>query len=101
MACTPRRCCRARSPSGSPTCPGTGFYADGTGASHLRLSYCFPPPERIREGVRRLAGVVEQELALRAVFGADSGSGATTRRRHVDAGPQGIERRGHSGPGLK
>ena len=49
--------------------PGTGFYADGNGAANLRLSYCFPPPDRIREGVRRLAAVVEQELALRAVFG--------------------------------
>jgi DNA-binding transcriptional MocR family regulator len=49
--------------------PGTGFYADGTGHQHLRLSYCLPPPERIREGVRRLAGVVEEEVELRAVFG--------------------------------
>ena len=49
--------------------PGTGFYADGTGQQHLRLNFSFPPPERIREGVRRLAGVVEQELAVRAVFG--------------------------------
>ncbi len=49
--------------------PGTGFYADGTGGSHLRLSYCFPPPDRIREGVRRLATVVEKELATRSVFG--------------------------------
>ncbi|WP_212829291.1 PLP-dependent aminotransferase family protein [Catellatospora sp. TT07R-123] len=48
--------------------PGTGFYADGTGRQHLRLNFSFPAPERIREGVRRLAGVVEQELALRAVF---------------------------------
>lgn len=53
--------------------PGTGFYADGTGRQHLRLNFSFPSPERIREGVRRLAGVVEQELALRAVF-ADAGS---------------------------
>ena len=30
----------------------------------------FPPPERIREGVRRLAGVMEQEIAMRRVFGA-------------------------------
>jgi DNA-binding transcriptional MocR family regulator len=50
--------------------PGTGFYADGQGRSHMRLSYCFPPPERIREGVRRLAGVIEEELELRSVFGA-------------------------------
>jgi DNA-binding transcriptional MocR family regulator len=50
--------------------PGTGFYADGSGAPNLRLNFSFSPPERIREGVRRLAGVVEQELSLRSVFGA-------------------------------
>jgi 2-aminoadipate transaminase len=49
--------------------PGTGFYADGGGAPHLRLSYCYPEPARIREGVRRLAGVVEQELALSPTLG--------------------------------
>jgi 2-aminoadipate transaminase len=50
--------------------PGTGFYADGSGADHLRLSYCFPEPARIREGVRRLADVIGGELELRATFGA-------------------------------
>jgi 2-aminoadipate transaminase len=50
--------------------PGTGFYADGGGQQHLRLSYCFPPPERIREGVRRLAGVISEEMSLRDMFGA-------------------------------
>jgi 2-aminoadipate transaminase len=49
--------------------PGIGFYADGQGARELRLSYCFPEPERIREGVRRLAGVVEAELELLETFG--------------------------------
>ena len=34
--------------------PGTAFYADGFGSRCMRLSYCFPTPERIREGVRRL-----------------------------------------------
>lgn len=52
--------------------PGTGFYADGTGAANMRLNFSFPTPERIREGVRRLAGVMEQELAMRRVFGATS-----------------------------
>jgi DNA-binding transcriptional MocR family regulator len=52
--------------------PGTGFYADGTGHEHLRLNFSFSSPDRIREGVRRLAGVVEEELALRSVFGAPS-----------------------------
>jgi 2-aminoadipate transaminase len=49
--------------------PGTGFYADGAGLDHLRLSYCYPEPDRIREGVRRLAGVIDAELELRATFG--------------------------------
>jgi DNA-binding transcriptional MocR family regulator len=44
--------------------PGTAFYYDGQGADHMRLSYCYPTPERIREGVERLAAVVEKELAL-------------------------------------
>jgi DNA-binding transcriptional MocR family regulator len=57
--------------------PGTGFYADGTGRGNLRLNFSFPPPERIREGVRRLAGVVEQEMAVREVFGAFGKADAT------------------------
>ena len=54
--------------------PGTGFYADGTGAANMRLNFSFPPPQRIREGVRRLASVMEQELAMRHVFGTVGGS---------------------------
>jgi 2-aminoadipate transaminase len=36
----------------------------------MRLSYCYPTPERIHEGVRRLAGVINDELELRTTFGA-------------------------------
>ena len=50
--------------------PGSAFYADGSGRDHLRLSYCYPEPDRIREGVRRLGGVLEEELELRQTFGA-------------------------------
>lgn len=50
--------------------PGTAFFADGFGSSSMRLSYCYPTPERIREGVRRLAGVIEEEMELRQTFGA-------------------------------
>lgn len=50
--------------------PGTAFFADGFGARCMRLSYCYPTPERIREGVRRLAEVVTAELELRETFGA-------------------------------
>ena len=50
--------------------PGTAFYADGSGRESLRLSYSYPEPDRIREGVRRLATVLEEEVELRVTFGA-------------------------------
>jgi DNA-binding transcriptional MocR family regulator len=53
--------------------PGTGFYAGGEGSDHLRLSYCFPEPSRIREGVRRLAEVIAAEIDLRSTFGSPAG----------------------------
>ncbi|EFC82820.1 PLP-dependent aminotransferase family protein [Parafrankia sp. EUN1f] len=48
--------------------PGTGFYADGSGRNAIRISYCYPPPDRVREGVRRLARVLRAELDLRDTF---------------------------------
>ena len=59
--------------------PGTGFYADGSGADHLRLSYCFPAPDRIREGVRRLAEVVGAEVELLSTFGVVPAPGAVSQ----------------------
>ncbi len=50
--------------------PGTAFYADGFGSRCMRLSFCYPTPEQIHEGVRRLAGVVDAERELRQTFGA-------------------------------
>jgi 2-aminoadipate transaminase len=47
--------------SGVAYVPGAGFYADGSGHGALRLSYCYPPPERIRTGVARLAAVTREE----------------------------------------
>ena len=49
--------------------PGTAFYADSFGSRQMRISYCYPTPERIREGVRRLAAVLEGELELLHTFG--------------------------------
>ncbi|MFC5998879.1 PLP-dependent aminotransferase family protein [Quadrisphaera sp. GCM10027208] len=63
--------------------PGTAFYADGSGGSHLRLSYCYPSPDRITEGVRRLAEVVRAETELIDTFGA--APGATGRGPAGDA----------------
>jgi DNA-binding transcriptional MocR family regulator len=50
--------------------PGTGFYADGQGRRNLRLSYSLPDPDRVREGVRRLAAVLDEELDIVSTFGA-------------------------------
>lgn len=51
--------------------PGTGFFVDGQGQHNMRLSYCYPDPDRIREGVRRLGTVMDAELELMNTFGAD------------------------------
>jgi len=56
---------------------GTGFYADGFGSRQLRLSYCYPTPERITEGVRRLAAVLEAELDVMRTFGSPARLPAT------------------------
>lgn len=50
--------------------PGTAFYADSLGSRHMRLSYCYPTPEQIKEGVRRLATVLNGELGLLRTFGS-------------------------------
>ena len=62
--------------------PGTAFYADGLGSWSMRLSYCYPTPERIKEGVRRLGAVIDQELELRATFGASSTAGGPAALGH-------------------
>ena len=61
--------------------PGTGFYADGTGRGNMRLNFSFSAPDRLREGVRRLAGVMDQDLAMRAVFGGAGLQAGHQRRR--------------------
>jgi 2-aminoadipate transaminase len=40
---------------------GSAFYVDGTGHDKIRLSFSAPTPDRIREGVRRLALVLAGE----------------------------------------
>ncbi|WP_291377786.1 PLP-dependent aminotransferase family protein [Demequina sp.] len=58
--------------------PGTAFYYDGTGANYIRLSYCYPTSERIKEGVRRLAGVVDAELETVQIFGKGGTEASST-----------------------
>lgn len=49
---------------------GTAFYAGGAaGRDHMRLSFCYPEPEVIREGIRRLSEVINRDLELLSLFG--------------------------------
>ncbi|ACZ32369.1 putative transcriptional regulator, GntR family [Xylanimonas cellulosilytica DSM 15894] len=68
--------------------PGTAFFYDGQGSDHMRLSFCYPTPERIREGVRRLASVVNAEADLVQLFGT---------RAELDDDPRDAE---HPAPNL-
>lgn len=47
--------------------PGTAFYADGFGSWSMRLSYCYPTPERIRDGIKSLGRVIKQEMSHRGI----------------------------------
>jgi DNA-binding transcriptional MocR family regulator len=63
--------------------PGTGFF-EGAAAQEanrrsMRLSYCYPTPDRIVEGVRRLGNVIDDELGLLQTFG-EAAPGATWHR---------------------
>ncbi|RCW47224.1 DNA-binding transcriptional MocR family regulator [Halopolyspora algeriensis] len=49
---------------------GTGFYSGEFGNRQMRLSFCYPTPERIHEGVRRLANTITEELDLVHTFGS-------------------------------
>jgi DNA-binding transcriptional MocR family regulator len=42
--------------------PGSAFYADGSGRNNIRLSFSYPSPAFIHEGVRRLSTVIAAEL---------------------------------------
>ena len=44
--------------------PGTAFYPDGRGTNQMRLAFCLPTEERIREGVARLGSLLADEERL-------------------------------------
>ncbi len=46
---------------------GSAFFVDGSGDNTIRLSFSLPSPERITEGVGRLATLVHEELARHQV----------------------------------
>ena len=44
--------------------PGTAFFADGSGAHHLRLNFSYADEDRIAEGTKRLGKVIKREMRL-------------------------------------
>jgi DNA-binding transcriptional MocR family regulator len=50
--------------------PGTAFYPDGRGRDRMRLSFCYPPEDAIREGVRRLGSLLTEHAELRPAASA-------------------------------
>jgi 2-aminoadipate transaminase len=50
--------------------PGTAFYPDGRGNDQMRLAFCYPSEDSIREGIARLGVLLaEQEQRYRSLRG--------------------------------
>lgn len=62
--------------------PGTAFFADGGGRHNMRLSFCYPTPDAIRLGIRRLATVISGERDLLETF---AGTGRLTPSPESDS----------------
>jgi len=41
--------------------PGKSFHTDGTGENSMRLSFSYPPPDVIVEGIKRIAELIKNE----------------------------------------
>jgi 2-aminoadipate transaminase len=67
--------------------PGTAFFADGGGRDAMRLSFCYPTPENIKVGIRRLATVVGGEMALLDAFSGTGPLRINETSRHVVSPP--------------
>jgi len=44
--------------------PGRAAYVDGRGASSMRLNFSAFPEDELREGIRRIGGVISEQVAL-------------------------------------
>ena len=66
--------------------PGTAFFSDGDGRNNIRLSFCYPTPDFIAEGIRRLSSVINGELDLLSTF-AQTGPLQTIRQEQRVVSP--------------
>jgi len=71
--------------------PGTAFYANGDGRHNIRLSFCYPTPEAIKVGVRRLAKTINEELDLLETFAGTGELSMITRGDRVTSPPPNID----------
>lgn len=53
--------------------PGTAFFGDGGGHGYLRISYCYPTPDNIKIGIKRLSTVINLQVELLETFGKKTG----------------------------
>lgn len=51
--------------------PGTAFFADGSGAQHMRLNFSYANEDQIAEGIKRLGKVIKREMRLCRSLGLD------------------------------
>ncbi len=64
--------------------PGRAAYLDGRGGSSMRLNFSGSDERRIREGVRRIGGVIAEQVAL---YGTLTGGDPATSPAAADAPP--------------
>jgi 2-aminoadipate transaminase len=67
--------------------PGTAFYANGGGRNKMRLAFCYPTPEFIREGIRRLSTVINGERELLNTFSQTAPLTTLTAQHNVIVPP--------------
>ncbi len=48
--------------------PGSGFYADNRGLNEARLAYCTEDTDRIKKGIKILAGIIKEKIKLYKSF---------------------------------
>jgi 2-aminoadipate transaminase len=71
--------------------PGTAFFANGDGRHNIRLSFCYPTPESIHLGVRRLTKVINGELELLDTFAGTGQLDAVSANERVTNPPPNID----------
>ena len=65
--------------------PGAGAYLDGRGHSSMRLNFSASTEDEIREGIRRIGGVIEEQVALYGTLTGEERPKVRVRRSPAEA----------------